>query len=532
MQVSYEKKGLKSVKKRVAQKENVLFWGVLACIALLYIVNAARSPLWYDEGIEYFYSKVLVGTVPAGGDTTTMYQRICTTYQPPLYNILMYVWLFFFDFSDFSFRLSGILITLLGSIGMYKCLKTLTTPFVALLGLTFYMLTDKVMYYTLECGEYCLLLACICWMLYFFVKDLRTPSTKALAGFFLFAILAVYSQYGAVFLVVPLYLALLLHNRNLARRQMLAGTLIAAAAAVPLLVLFVVPQMLRQGSAAVSHAPVFENNLPVDYIKGIFYKLIHYYFFSSAQSPVLGKVPVYLACFAVVLACVGFLLRWRCTESRYLPGTLIASYTLYFVAVLFSFYGYNYWDDRRGTFNLGGRYSLFFIPLLTVVIVYGLYVLQSKIKARKLSAGILAGGCLALCCLSIVNLEIGWKKDDIRDIARLWYDEKGYEATTLLHNWSTANFQFYVMHDERYDPASQEHIWMTDSWIRNASEQEMQTRLEQIGVFDLSELYFVGPCKRYQDSYTTFCKVMEKQGYTVTQLYSGESGLLYLEKAS
>lgn len=528
---------MKEWKNIVAKREKVLLGGILACLALLFLANATRSPLWYDESIEYFYSKVMVGTVPAGGDTTTMYQRICSTYQPPLYNILMYVWLFFFDFGDFSFRLSGIVIMLAGCLGLYKCLKELTEPVWAMLGLVFYALTDKVMYYTLECGEYVLMLCCINWMLYFFVKELRAPSTKTLVGFFVFAVLSVYSQYGAVFVVLSLYLALLLHNRKTGLKKMLLATLIVAVvAAIPLLVLFIAPQMKSQGSATVSHMPVFESNLLVDYVKGFFYKVIHFWYFSSADAPVLSKVPVYLICLAIVLAFFGYVLARKNSMGKYLAAVSVLSYTVYFAAVLFSFYGYNYWDDFRGTENLGKRYSIFLLPLITVFIVYGLYTLQQalakKALLQKAATGILCGGLLVFSCLSVVNLEIGWTKDDVRSISQLWYENKGYETTTLVHDWTNANFQFYLMHDDKYDPAYQEKILALDSWVREAPAEEMKERLQQMGVFDLPSLYFVGPYDRYQSSYTTFCQVMEEQGYTVTQLYCGKSALLYVEKES
>lgn len=58
-----------------------------------------NAPLWYDETIEYWYSKVMVGSLPwdsmnsVDSHFENMYQRIVSTFQPPLYNFLMYFWL-------------------------------------------------------------------------------------------------------------------------------------------------------------------------------------------------------------------------------------------------------------------------------------------------------------------------------------------------------------------------------------------------------------------------------------------------------
>lgn len=526
-----------SINSAAAKKEKALFWGVLLCAAVLYIANAVRSPLWYDEAIEYFYSKVMSGTVPSGGDTTTMYQRICSTYQPPLYNVLLYVWLFFFDFGDFSFRLSSILLTLAGGAGLYKCLKELTGSAGALAGLVLYLLTDKVMYYGLECAEYCLLLCCLCWTLYFFVKEMRAPATGSLVGFFVMAALSVYSQYGAVFLVVPLYLALLLHNRRKTLKKMMLGTLVVlVAAAAPLVVFFLIPQMANQGVAEISHRPVFEVNLLVDYIKNFFYKVVHFCFFFSSATTFPAKGPVILACTAVAMAFLGYVLQWRDRTGRYLLAALLAAYTLYFAAVVCSFYAYNSWETLRGSANLGKRYCLFLLPAIVIAAVYGLSLLGKAAAQKALlkKAGI-ACACLAFavfCGLNLIDLGAGWQKDDVRDLVQVWYEQNAYEKTTILHDWSNANFQFYMLHDERCQPACQASVRETESWIREASPEEMAERFDEVGVFSLSELYYVGPVERYATSYHTFCQVMQEHGYTVTELYKGQSALLYLKKQS
>lgn len=524
-----------SINSAAAKKEKALFWGVLLCAALLYIANAVRSPLWYDEAIEYFYSKVMTGTVPSGGDTTTMYQRICSTYQPPLYNVLLYVWLFFFDFGDFSFRLSSILLTLAGGAGLYKCLKELTGSAGALAGLVLYLLTDKVMYYGLECAEYCLLLCCLCWTLYFFVKEMRSPATGSLIGFFVMAALSVYSQYGAVFLVVPLYLALLLHNRHQTLKKMMLGTLVVlVVAAAPLVVFFLIPQMANQGSISVSHAPVFETNLILDYIKGIL-RVINYCFLFSSTISFPARIPAILVCFALLLALLGYICQRKNVWVLYGLSVCVLSYTMYFAAVTFSYYGYNDWQGTQGTINLGQRYCLFFAPVIVVVLVYGLHLTWKKISIKwnwsksVWSVGLCVAGVM-FCCLSFYDVAKGWQKDDVRDLVQVWYEQNAYEKTTILHDWSNANFQFYMLHDGRCQPACQTSVRETESWIREASPEEMAERFDEVGVFSLSELYYVGPVEQYAASYHTFYQVMQEHGYTVTELYKGQSALLYLEK--
>lgn len=518
---------------RIRVKREYLFLGaLLLVVAIFYMVNATRSSLWYDEGVEYFYSKVLVGPVP-GEDTANMYQRICATYQPPLYNVLMYFWLLLFDFNDFSFRLSSILLTMVGGIGFYKCTRQLVGVSGALLGTGLYLLTDKVMYYGLECSEYSLMLCCLSWTLYFFVRGLQVPSTKVLVKFFVMAVLSVYSQYGAAFAVLALYLALLLYNRKREIKKILIGAVIVGVGAVlPLVVFFLLPQMSRQGVGEVSHWPIFETNLFVDYIKGI-WRSVRFCFFFSAPIDFLAISPVVLACLAIAAAFFGYIFQWKNNLGRYLLLSFLLAYTVYFIAVVCSFYGRNPWEIFQGSENLGRRYCLFLLPMMMVATVYGLSLARQVVmpaEALKGCKALMALGWMAFCCLNILDLQTGWKKDDIREVTKTWYAENAGQYVTLVHDWSNADFQFYLLHNEDYYSAYQDKIQTTNIWIREASLEEMQDHFTQMGVFDLDKLYFVGPVERYAGSYKTFCQLMEKHGYSVTELYRGQSALLYLEK--
>lgn len=190
-----EIENLVNAKKRVLRITFVILFSI-SCLILL--SRILYSGLWYDESIEYFYSKFLNGVVPGGLGTTSMYERITSTLQPPLYNWIMYIWLSMFD-NEFGFRLASILITIIGGIGFAKALLVLVEPWWSIIGTTFYMFSFQIMYYAVECAEYCLVLCMLSWTMYFFVRVLESVKTSNLLGFFIFACLSAYSQYGAVF---------------------------------------------------------------------------------------------------------------------------------------------------------------------------------------------------------------------------------------------------------------------------------------------------------------------------------------------
>ena len=179
---------------------------------VIYSFRMTYSALWYDEVVEYFFSKFLYGNVPGSiGVTSNMYERICSTYQPPLYNVLMHIWLKFFD-SEALFRFAGVLVTLLGMTGLYMGLCELSGCKWAMAGAVIYLMIPKVALYALECGEYNLMLCCEAWSLYFFIMTVRKKDNMSLALFFLFSCLSVFSQYGAAFFAAGLYIVLVLYS--------------------------------------------------------------------------------------------------------------------------------------------------------------------------------------------------------------------------------------------------------------------------------------------------------------------------------
>lgn len=126
-----------------------------------------------------------------------------------------------------------------------------------------YLSAYSVMYYALECAEYNLQLCMECWMIFFFIRciDVKEVSRKDIIGFYLFAVLSIYSQYGSAFLIISLFIVLF-HNYikyksyNSFRWLIIIGILVVFIFIVPLWIFFVEPQMTHQESLTISHRPV------------------------------------------------------------------------------------------------------------------------------------------------------------------------------------------------------------------------------------------------------------------------------------
>lgn len=510
-----------------AKKKMIGLFCVILIGFIFYTMNATKSGLWYDEAIEYYYSKYMTGLVPGGLGTRNMYERIRITFQPPLYNVLMHFWLIFFD-SEFAFRFAGIITTMIGAVGVFMAVEEIVPHGVwGNFGTLFYLFTPGIVGYGLECAEYNLMLCFVAWAVYFFMRVMIGKDPRALFGFFLFGCLSVYSQYGAVFFVAGMYFAILIlfvsEKRFGELRKFAVFSIIALVIAVlPLICLFIIPQMNNQGSLAVSHLPYFEYGLLIDFLQGI-RKTLRTMFSDFAFAGVM----VLLA-----ICCISLIKQSKIMIYSVL--SMAVTWILYFFAVCCTFYAYNsFTENSIGSTNLGGKYSYFMIPGTVIILTIGLALFMQQVKEKSIKiAAVFMGGvmlCLVLyCSIGMYRVEAyGRTYDDVREVTMSWYDNEAYKSDTLVHQWDDAMFNFYLNHDERFDESYYGKVEVAGEWIKSAEDKEMKERLYETGYLSKEEFYYVAP---NHGSIKTFESVMTEAGYKIDQVYSGISVLLHLTR--
>lgn len=346
------------------KKKVVIQYGILAIIIGLgfyfYTMELTYSCLWYDEAVEYWYSKVLIGEVPGGIGTSNMYERICSTYQPPLYNVLMHIWLIIFDYSDYSFRLAGVLTTLIGSIGFYLTIKEFSNWKCASVAACIYIFTPSIAFYAMECAEYNLMVCFISWDLYFAIRFLKQEDIYSIIGFFCLSSLAVYSQYGAAFLVIGLWVILLydiLKKRNyvLAKGFFIGTFFVTVIAAIPLVFFFLIPQLSNQGTLSINHGLIFQGNIIYDIFNAMCCQLNWSFGMSLNNSS--GRWIMLFMGIGVI-----FIIIALCRCDRLLKNislSMLFSWIIYYLSVSTSYYAYNSWS---GNIRFGNKYGLFLVP--------------------------------------------------------------------------------------------------------------------------------------------------------------------------
>ena len=525
----------------ISDTEKCIKYIVLGCVItagfVFYSLNATKSGLWYDEAIEYYYSKYLTGPVPGGDATENMYERILLTFQPPLYNILMFLWLSVFD-SEFTFRLAGILVTMIGSIGCFLAVEEFRLGSIWSIACTaFYLFTPQIIFYGLECAEYHLLFCFLAWTMYFYFRVLCRQNMTSLLGFFVFACAAVYSQYGAAFIIVPLYLsviAFLLCENNLAtiKHLMLMTFVTLIVAVLPLLLFFTIPQMKHQGSLAVSHTPYFEHGFLTDFFIGG----------KSVLALMFGNHMVFGVLFLIVICCVATVLQPRRLLFPVLSN--IVAWMLYFAAVCCSFYGYNNWlPTSIGSMNLDSRYSFFLIPGLVITLVTGLGIVvnwaEEKFQKRNNLLTAVAIVCLAVFCLNAAyKVETNeQKKDDVREIVSVWYECGGFASKTIVHHWDHALFDYYVTHDDRYIKKYSDTIEFAYLWTPLGEHDELMKKIHNSQLLSLDEYYYITPglkapfiTPELLENTPAVLSALTNAGYRIERVYAGESLLLHISK--
>ncbi|KKS98207.1 MAG: hypothetical protein UV73_C0003G0149 [Candidatus Gottesmanbacteria bacterium GW2011_GWA2_43_14] len=148
-----------------------------------------NQSVWRDEAFSYFMAK------------PNLVKIIITTAQdfnPPLYYLLLHLWIYLAGHSDLGLRLLSLIFHLIGSYFAYLIGKKITDRKFAVFIFLFYLVNPMLLYYAFEMRMYSLYALMSTAALYFFLfKNWR--------GYTISAVLGLYSH--TFFLMLPLSLA-------------------------------------------------------------------------------------------------------------------------------------------------------------------------------------------------------------------------------------------------------------------------------------------------------------------------------------
>ncbi|MBQ9492651.1 MAG: glycosyltransferase family 39 protein [Oscillibacter sp.] len=495
-----------------------------AAFALFLLVSCHRltmSALWFDEAIEYWYSKVLIGPLPFSR-TANMYERIVSTLQPPLYNVMLWFWLRVSD-TEWWFRFFGVCAGLVGMAGLHRTVRRYTGKAwlgaAAVCGAAF---VYRMAFYWQEAAEYCLLLASLFWTVYAWFRLVEEPSRKAMAFFIVWAIVAAYSQYGAAFPVAALAFTALFRMRGARRTLELCAGYVAAivCAGLPLWFLFLKKQLpMQRGGEFAGTVISFHDGFFRDTLRSLMevfrWNLCPDYSGMSARI-LLG----------LVLLLSAAVLIWGRPTARAFVCANALTWFLYYFAVKAGIYA----DMSYGGF--GNRYNLFFLPLwipYAFVLLWECVRILSEeplLERRNVPAFVLGAALCFVACSCLLSWETrlskNWIKDDIREAVYRWYDAGGPAETTLVYYAANGGFAYYVRMTPGYTADTENRVTYMD-WYEGQSGEAYHAYFDSLYGADWPDtLYIVSD--HNGDDLSTMLNEFRAAGYDVEELYNYDEG--------
>jgi len=506
-------KNNKSIKETIATNRTE---AICICLVFLFYIfmmmfRLTYSPLWFDEHIEHLISQMSL----TNGE---MYQNIIITFQPPLYNFIMHFWLML-GTGDFWFRFFNVVLGVFTGLSIYLTVRRLYGFKVATFSLALLACCYQYIYCVQECSEYQLMVMNISLMIYYYVRLgqeralLPLSQDRASSGqnrallpcenslisgaiswkkfilhsflFIFFAVCAMYSQYGAMFMVIP-FLALYWFQivftkdkRNIISTTVMYG-IAAVAGALPLYLLYASKQLAENGIAENAGVKfglsellglftepgkiaAYLYNIPMKSIINLFLGIAGVLFLIVTVLIIIGKIKLIKSTAsanssASSVSGPGTLSESVLTNANRgivasLLGILLAGYVMHYFLVVFHIYAMIHPGESGGFY---ARYSYFCIPLtvisITIVAIeLKRFLIDNRIadigssltvkKANLVLCGLFAAVALLIFVPRIMR---NWHKsyDDL--FVATWVTEKGWEEQTYLTGQARFGFKRYV----------------------------------------------------------------------------------------
>ena len=523
---------------RKAWKVRLPEW-LTAGAALVYywimaLYKLTEAPIWQDEAMEFYCSLPVEGAIRGVTSYATMYERMVRIQQqPPLYNWLMCLWLQVSE-GEWWLRFSSVVFGFIAALGLYFVIRKLCERYMAAFCVIIYSSIYILMYYMKEASEYAVLLLFMYWLLYVWILLCERRTATRVVLFTVLCTLSVFTHYGAVFVVIPFGVSVLV--TTLAKKEWRSfwtgfGSFAAAGGVggAVLVYFFILPQSANQVSTLFSDKEII---IERGSIFGDFLNSIMCVFkwcsidMDRDWEKIWGLLIVAMAVIAAIIVFVAVKSRRRVIRT-YLYCN-IAVYLLYYIITKLNIYAYGWY---------GNRYNMFLFPLWFVLIAVSLYELVmifrqssyaavSSVLARIVQAGLIVAG-IVYCIYGDYRIYCHWAKMDLRTVVHEWYARNGYEVPTMLDFHQRYGFVYYFTHSAQYAESQWDKILYNDEVETYAATDTKTWRayLDKMYEHQLpDELYLV------TGQWNAFVDTFVELGYEVEPIVDINAKLYYLTR--
>ncbi len=192
--------------KQAKRIEWIALLGLILLAAALRFYRLQAQDIWGDEAFSIFLSQQPLSHVIAGGADT----------HPPLYPVLLFVWLRLFGSTAFATRSLSVLIGTLAVPLIFVFAKRLVPDrprvkwFAALLA----TVSPLLIYYSQETRMYELVAVLALASMYLMLRVTDQPSARTRGAYFIATLLAMYTHYSAFFVIAAQDIFALFHRRK------------------------------------------------------------------------------------------------------------------------------------------------------------------------------------------------------------------------------------------------------------------------------------------------------------------------------
>jgi len=191
-------------------KKWILFWFPV----LLFLFNclsklafATYEDIGLDEPFSIYHAQFEFGTI---------IEQLKRSNSPPLFELVLHVWIKLFGISPLAVRMLPLLFASLAPVALYYFGKRFFSMEVAIVSSSLLSLSDLLFYYSHDCRAYSLFLLLSILSMHFFLKMLSEEKVKArsLILFVLFTLSLIYTHYFGIYIVFFQAIHLLLFHRG------------------------------------------------------------------------------------------------------------------------------------------------------------------------------------------------------------------------------------------------------------------------------------------------------------------------------
>ena len=489
-------------------KEQITTLLVFAFFIFTMVFKLTHSSLWYDEWVEYHVSQASI----LSGD---LYNGIISTFQPPLYNFLMHFWLKVDD-SILWFRLFNVFIGLLSGIFLYLTLKKICHWKVACIAVASLGASYQWVYCIQECSEYAIMLFFLFFAIYEYILCIDKFSFPKMWLFILTCIGAVYSQYGAGFVVVPL-LVLFFYKTVLCKEYSSKTKRMVIVSYVVSFVFFALPLFFFFARQQIAHNAIGDNTVPISLdmlirLPSAIGNIIGYFFnlhSENSRKILWGLFGILLSFFSLCI------LLKKNTEwvKKSIILVLWATYAIHFLLTELHIYAMIHPGQSLGFLS---RYSYFYFPIFFVSVPVLFYEMnrQGGLMIRKSILMLCGAGCLCLF-LSLYSLLGNWYKAKDNIYAKIWEENQGWKEPTYVLGSAKYAFDYYIPRFENETEEMYEQVVFT-------SDATVKDDLKQ-----LPDRFWLWRSNYFGDTWQSIVEKANNEGYEVTVFdNSGLSGSL------